>query len=98
MIEIGDVLSSRPVSVRRILLARQESSHRPKHNFLPFNSMLLPLFGHGLAPTPPNLSVKSDLPPCGAGKDVEKSAPFLCAILRIAVSPHGRAPGEEKLK
>jgi hypothetical protein len=34
--------------------------------------MLLPLFGNGLAPTHPNLSLKFDLPQCGADEDVEK--------------------------
>ena len=42
--------------------------------------------------------VKVDLPKAGARKDVEKSAPFLCVIPRIAISPHGCAPGEEELK
>jgi hypothetical protein len=34
--------------------------------------MLWRLFGHGLALTLPNLSLKFDLPQCGACKDVEK--------------------------
>jgi hypothetical protein len=49
-----------------------EFCRRPDYNFLPFNSMLLGRFGHGLAPKLPNLSLKFDLPQCGAHKDVEE--------------------------
>jgi hypothetical protein len=98
VIEVSEVVSPRGVSVRRILQAARNLASLPGYNFLPFSSMLLRLFGHGPAPTLPNLSLKFDLPKAGARKDVEKSAPFLCVIPRIAISPHGCAPGEEELK
>jgi len=65
-------LPAKGVSVGGILQVQVELDPRPDYNFVPFNSMLLPYFGHGLAPTPPNLSLKFKPLQCGAAEDVEK--------------------------